>query len=197
MQAQAFWRTHPRQIASDLARFFVSAPHIKHWHRGTRDEYGDLIFSSYDLLELFGVTIAEPEMVTVTAYPWDDTEQARIERRVEVPIDPDDRRRLLPVDCRPERTVRIDFVPEDGALATALRGGERAEWKQMLAQTANISAIFRSAKFPNADTSEYGERLFFPMERLREFAEQERLRQAALRGVDDDEPDGLFALWNE
>jgi hypothetical protein len=44
------WRQFPRQIAADLRRHYQL--HIKHWHRGDRGADGDLILSSYDLLEL-------------------------------------------------------------------------------------------------------------------------------------------------
>jgi len=45
------WRQFPRQIAADLRRFYPGT-HIKHWHRGTRGPDGDLLLSSYELLEL-------------------------------------------------------------------------------------------------------------------------------------------------
>lgn len=44
------WRQFPRQIASDIRR--IPGLHIKYWHRGTRGADGDLILSSYELLEL-------------------------------------------------------------------------------------------------------------------------------------------------
>ena len=44
------WRQFPRQIASDIRR--IPGLHIKHWHRGTRGPDGDLLLSSYELLEL-------------------------------------------------------------------------------------------------------------------------------------------------
>lgn len=50
MAAVWIWRQFPRQIAVDLRRF--CGLHIKHWHRGTRGPDGDLILSSYELLEL-------------------------------------------------------------------------------------------------------------------------------------------------
>lgn len=49
-QAVWIWRQFPRQIASDLRR--IPGLHIKHWHRGTRDADGDLLLSSYELLEI-------------------------------------------------------------------------------------------------------------------------------------------------
>lgn len=128
MEAVAFWQLFPRQIASDLRRFFPGCC-IRDWHQGR--------LSSFDLLELFGVSIED---------------------------DPENE----------ERTITIEWPPDDGAVAMAIRDGERAEWKQMLAQIANISALFRSAKFPKADTDEYGERLFFPASRIREFTDVQR-----------------------
>ncbi len=47
--AQWIWRQFPRQIASDLRPLGL---HIKHWLRGTRGSDGDLILSSYELLEI-------------------------------------------------------------------------------------------------------------------------------------------------
>jgi hypothetical protein len=73
-----------------------------------------------------------------------------------------------------ERTITIEWPPDDGAVAQAMRDGERPEWKQMLAQIANVSAMFRSAKFPKADTDAYGERMFFPVSKIREFIDVQR-----------------------
>jgi len=101
--------------------------------------------SSFDLLELFGVSVVDdPELE--------------------------------------ERTITVEWPPDDGAVALAMRDGERAEWKQMLAQIANISAMFRSAKFPKAETDEYGERLFLPVSRVREFVEDQKALAAAVDG---------------
>lgn len=123
-EALAFWRMAPRQIASDLRRFFHCT--IGDWHQGR--------LSSFDLLEMFGVTIIDDP----------DTET---------------------------RTVEIEFAPEDGAVADLVRDGERPEWKRMLAQVANISAIFRAAKFPNADSEHYGEQVFYPVSQIKQFVE--------------------------
>lgn len=51
MAAVWIWRQFPRQIAVDLRRF-CNGLHIKHWHRGTRGADGDLLLSSYELLEI-------------------------------------------------------------------------------------------------------------------------------------------------
>lgn len=117
--------------------------------------------SSYELLELFGVTVAE---------------------------DPDTK----------TRTIRVDFAPDDGALATELRGGELPEWQQMVRQSANTLAVLRAAQVPGAAADEYGERLFFPLSKLLEIedeeqrraAEEKRLREA---GVDDE----MAAMWSQ
>jgi hypothetical protein len=118
--------------------------------------------SSFELLELFGVSIV-------------DDPEARI------------------------RTIQVDFAPEDGAVSAAMRDGDRPEWKQMLAQAANESAVLRAGMLPGSDATAYGSRLFFPVSRIREMeaeqqavlAEERRLRD---EGLDDD---GLYSLWNE
>lgn len=128
MEALKFWRLWPRQIASDLRRFFPGC-RISQWHSEE--------MSSRELLELFGVTITE---------------------------DPETR----------IRTIEVEWPPEEGAVAAAMRDGERSEWKQMLAQTANISALFRAMKMPKADIDVYGERFFLPVARMRLYAEEQQ-----------------------
>ncbi|OMC44716.1 hypothetical protein A5742_27470 [Mycolicibacterium fortuitum] len=51
MEALWLWRQFPRQIASDLSQFH-SGRRISDWHRGTCDDRGFLVLSSYELLEL-------------------------------------------------------------------------------------------------------------------------------------------------
>lgn len=51
MEALWLWRQFPRQIASDLSSFHAGR-RISDWHRGTRDEHGHLVLSSYELIEL-------------------------------------------------------------------------------------------------------------------------------------------------
>lgn len=117
--------------------------------------------SSFELLELFGVSII------------DDSDTKTV-------------------------TIRVDFAPDDGALASALRGGDRPEWQQMAAQSANELAVLRAAYVPDAQSSEYGSRLFFPIPKMREFAaendrmlaEQQRLRDEGL-----DDVAGMAAMW--
>lgn len=97
------------------------------------------------------------------------------------------------------RTIRVDFAPEDGALAAAMREGERPEWKQALAQSANVLAVLRCAHAPDADGEEYGERLFLPIERLRELEAEHLAREAERHRnqSDDDDPGGLYSLWQQ
>ena len=49
MEAVWIWRQFPRQIASDLRSRGL---HIKHWLRGTLAPDGEMILSSYELLEV-------------------------------------------------------------------------------------------------------------------------------------------------
>ena len=145
------WRRWPRQIASDLARFFHRR--IADWHQG--------LMSSYELLELFGISIEEDaeEMV---------------------------------------RTIRVDFAPEDGALAAALRGGELPEWQQMVRQSANTLAVLRAAQVPGAHADEYGERLFFPLAKLVEIDEEEQRRQAEERRMrESGADDSMASMWTQ
>lgn len=95
------------------------------------------------------------------------------------------------------RTIRIDFAPEDGALAMALRDGKRPEWKQMLAQSANIAVLLRQYHAPDADTEVYGEQFFLPTDRLRELEAEQQEREEELRRNQSEEPEpgGLYAMW--
>lgn len=95
---------------------------------------------------------------------------------------------------RQERTIEVEFAPENGALARALRGGERSERDQAIVQTANEVAVIRAAKVPGAHADEYESRLFLPMARLREIADEQRLRA---EDIHTDEPGGLFSTWQQ
>lgn len=146
------WRLFPRQIASDLRRFF--GIRIADWHQGR--------MSSHELLELFGARIVD---------------------------DPEAR----------TRTVCIDFAPENGAVAKAMRGGERPELEQMVAQAANEMAVIRTAFVPNADTDQYDSRIFLSASRQRKYEdEQRRMReeQQRLRNQGPD-ADGMAAMWHQ
>lgn len=142
MEMVALWLQFPRQIASDLQRFWRLR--IAGWHQGS--------LSSFELLELLGASV-------------EDDEENKI------------------------RTIRADFAPEDGALAAVMRGGDRPEWKQMLAQSANELSVLRVAQVPGADGDEYGARLFMPIEREPE--PEPELR----RDESDNTSSGLYALW--
>lgn len=139
--------------------------------------------SSFELLELFGVEIIEPKGELRSVRVQGDTPgHLRVMR-------------IFPKDAC--RVIRVDFTPEEGELAKVMRGGERAEWKQAVCQTANTSAILRAVHAPDAQPDEYGEKLFFPIAKQREFAaESERLRDEELRTrseVFDD--DGMASMW--
>lgn len=97
MQALTFWKNLPRQIASDLRRFFPGC-HIRDWHQGR--------MSSFELMELFGVVIED---------------------------DPE----------REERTIRVEYAPENGAVDKALRDNGYSLLEQMVAQTHNELVRFR------------------------------------------------------
>lgn len=140
MEALAFWRLYPRQIASDLRRFWHLR--IADWHQGR--------LSSFELLELFGVSLVEED------------EENQI------------------------RTICADFAPEEGALAAAMRDGDRPEWKQAVVQSANELSVLRVAQVPGADGDEYGARLFMPIEHE---AEQSH------RGVIDGSGSALYSMW--
>ncbi|HOW92887.1 MAG TPA: hypothetical protein PLF91_00150 [Mycolicibacterium fallax] len=115
--------------------------------------------SSYELLEVFGVSISD---------------------------DPATR----------TRTIRVDFAPEDGALAAALRGGELPEWQQMIRQSANTLAVLRAAQVPGAAADEYGERLFFPLSKVLEIEAEEEARQAEeARMREQGVGDAMAGMW--
>lgn len=98
MKAQWFWRMLPRQIASDLQRFFHRR--IADWHDGS--------LSSFELLELFGVRFED---------------------------DPETR----------TRSIFVDFAPEQGAVAVALRDGGWTEDQLVAAETFNEIARLRAS----------------------------------------------------
>lgn len=172
LEALKIWRIHPRELASDLQRFYHLR--IADWHRG--------MLSSFEVLELFGVTITEPEMRVVKAWVFESGRRML----TDFPV---------PVDEEPTRTIRVDFAPEDGVLALALRGGERPEWKQMLAQSANELAVLRASQVQGADSDEYGARLFLPIWREQELITE----QVALQELRDhpDEPGDMSSMWRQ
>ncbi|MEE3066565.1 MAG: hypothetical protein VYA67_21930 [Actinomycetota bacterium] len=94
------------------------------------------------------------------------------------------------------RNIHVDFPPEDGAVALAIRDGEGPEWQQAVRQTASDLTVMRATYAPGAAADEYGARLFFPIDRLREFeAEQKRIR-AEVNKIRDEGPDeSMSAMW--
>lgn len=97
------------------------------------------------------------------------------------------------------RTIHVDFAPEDGALAKAMRGGEGTELVQAMRQSANEMAVLRAAFVPNADASQYGSRFFLPLSLRQGFeAEREELRAEQKRMRDEDPEDGgMSAMWTQ
>lgn len=91
------------------------------------------------------------------------------------------------------RNVYIDFPPEGGAVAKAMRGGERPELEQMVAQIANESGVLRAAFVPNAETDRYESRLFLSAARQREFEQEQRAR-CTPKVI---EPGSLYSTWNQ
>lgn len=174
MEALVFWREFPRQTASDLRRFFRA--HIRDWHQGR--------MSSYELLELFGAEV--DDIVTVAGAEFDaDTPIITSRGPATVALIADEK----------TRTIRVDFPPEDGALALAMRGGERAEWQQMLAQSANELAVMRATFAPDAQADQYDARLFLSAARARHY--EAEAAQAAADNTISDEPGGLYSLWQQ
>lgn len=96
------------------------------------------------------------------------------------------------------RTIHMDFAPEDGAVAKAMRDGEGTEMTQAVRQIANEAAVLRAAYVPNADASQYGSGFFLPQAIARQHqAERERMR-AEREPVQDDEPgDDMSAMWTQ
>lgn len=126
------WRRVPRQICSDLERFFNRD--IKYWHRGTVDEGGDLVLSSYRLLELFGARIdVNPDTGDV------DPDSVVVVRDDGVVV----RRRYGDLAVKGTRELRFDFAPIDGAVDIAVREGGYSRVESMLADTHNELAWLR------------------------------------------------------
>lgn len=92
------------------------------------------------------------------------------------------------------RTVHVDFPPEDGAVAAAVRHGERTELRQMVAQVANEVAVIRAAYVPNADASEYDSQFFLTEAKCRERRSEHG--RAARPGQESD-GDSMAAMWHQ
>lgn len=75
-QAIFLWVQFPRAIASDLSRFHNRR--ISDWHRGRRDEYGELLLSSYEMLELLSQLPSESALKTaLRGGEWSEEEAMR------------------------------------------------------------------------------------------------------------------------
>lgn len=81
-------RQYPRQVRRDLDRFHHRR--LADWWRGTRDESGDLVLSSSELIDY------------------------------------------------------LEFMDDEGAFKTAMRGGRWPDWKQMLAESHNEQVHLRA-----------------------------------------------------
>src|SRR5512139_1333868 len=77
----------------------------------------------------------------------------------------------------------LEYPPEDGALARAIRDGERSEWQQMLAQVANEVAVLRAGQVQSVDGDEYGSMLWFSAAKLREMADRAEAVEDAREAV--------------
>jgi len=62
----------------------------------------------------------------------------------------------------------LEFMPERGALKTAIRGGEYCGEEAIWAQVANELAVLRAAYVPKVKGEEYGSRIHYSPARLRE-----------------------------
>lgn len=102
--------------------------------------------SSYELMELTGISVFD----------------------VIEPVDAEDPESQL----KRVRVVQLaDWVPDDSAVLRTMRGGERPEWQEMLAQVANESAVLRAVKAPKVDSEEYGSHIWLSIRKIDEIAE--------------------------
>lgn len=139
--------------------------------------------SSFELLELFGVSIDDSVTLDGKTFDADTPIVTSAGWSTAAVLEAADK----------TRTIRVDFAPEDGALADALRDGERPEWKRMLAQTANETAVLRAGQVKGAD--DYGSQIF-PMWR-EPGVDGDQASDYDRAGYDDDTTGGLSALWQE
>jgi hypothetical protein len=63
-----------------------------------------------------------------------------------------------------------EYMDDDGRLKTAMRQGEASEHRQAVFAAANETAVLRAGMVPNADSQDWGGRLFLPAYKLREAA---------------------------
>lgn len=105
--------------------------------------------------------------------------------------------RVVDNPAKKVRTIHMDFAPDNGAVAKAMRDGEGSELEQAVRQIANEAAVLRAAYVPNADASQYGSGFFLPPAIARQNrAERERV-QAEREAIQDDEPGGMSAMWTQ
>lgn len=97
------------------------------------------------------------------------------------------------------RTIHIDFAPEDGAVARAMRGGEATELTQVCRQTANEMAVLRAGYVPNADASQYGSHFFLPLAKRQEIEAEHEAARAERERMRDEVPEGggMAAMWQQ
>lgn len=97
------------------------------------------------------------------------------------------------------RTITIDWPPEDGAVALAMRGGERPEWQQMTAQIANESSVLRATYAQGATAEDYAARLWLSRAMERAHADElDRIRAEVEQMHDDDGGnDSMSSMWHQ
>lgn len=134
-EAQEIWRTLPRQLASDLRRFFNL--NIRDWHQAARRD-GELVLSSYELLELFGARI-ETEPETGDVHP-DSIVVVQDGANVYT-------RRYGDLALKGARSIVVDFPPQDGAVDRAMRDGGFSRMEKIAADTHNELAFFRATYY--------------------------------------------------
>lgn len=66
----------------------------------------------------------------------------------------------------------LEFMPEEGALARSVRGGERPDWQLMLGQIANETSVLRASQVSGVDSDDFGSRLWIPLKRLEQMAQE-------------------------
>lgn len=62
----------------------------------------------------------------------------------------------------------LEFMPEDGAFKTAVRGGDWTHDQEVWAQIANELAILRAVQAPKVKAEEYGSRLRYSPSKLKQ-----------------------------
>lgn len=105
--------------------------------------------------------------------------------------------RVVDNPAKKVRTIHMDFAPDNGAVAKAMRDGEGSELEQAVRQIANETAVLRAAYVPNADASQYGSGFFLPPAIARQNkVEQERIRAERER-IQSEPGSGMSAMWTQ